>query len=305
MIRTTIALLIVLGTTANAVELTMQNAVITKSESLPAGSVRLPTTSWSGQAAKITEGRIARQVLRISQPNLTTLQLIQPLRVQLQNAGYRETFTCADASCGDFDFRFHLDLLPAPDMYVDLGDYRYLLLEKAGAEPHTISIVASRSRTDGFIHVTQVYEASFPDLVETLPIENETLESNDPSGIVKTLTMAGHAVLDDLVFVTGSSDLGAGPFGSLKALSLWLETNPTAKLIFVGHTDSVGSLDANVNLSTRRAQAVLDHLTAEFGTDATQLEAAGAGYLAPIASNLLEEGRTTNRRVEVVLLSLN
>lgn len=305
MIRPVLALILALGTPAAAFELTLPNAVITKSETMLAGSVRVPKSPWSGQPTTITEGQIDRHVLRISQPELTTLQLIQPLRAQLKDSGYQEIFTCADASCGGFDFRFQLDLLPAPDMYVDLGDYRYLLMAKPGSEPHTFSIVASRSRSDGFVHVTQIYDASFPDPVEVPVVTNPTPDTQDPNGITEALTKAGHAALDDLVFETGSVDLGDGPYSSLQALSLWLDTNPTARVVFVGHTDSVGSLDANINLSRRRALAVVNHLTSEFGTDAAQLEAAGAGYLAPIASNLLEEGRATNRRVEVVLLSID
>jgi OOP family OmpA-OmpF porin len=61
-------------------------------------------------------------------------------------------------------------------------------------------------------------------------------------------------------------------------------------------------LEGNVALSRKRAQAAKAWLLARGIPDA-QVEADGVGYLAPIASNLTEEGRTKNRRVEVILTS--
>lgn len=304
MIRLCAALALICATPAMAVDGLPSNAVITQSETEAAGSARIPTTPWTGTPTSVTEGRIDRQVARIAQAELTTLQLIQPIREALESQGYSVLFTCADASCGGFDFRFQLDLLPAPNMYVDLGDYRYLVMQKTGAAPHTVSILASRSVTDGFIHITKVFAPvlSEPARPTSTSQSNDTLE---PTGIVSALTQNGHAVLSDLNFETGSSDLGVGTYTSLQALSLWLEANPSARIVLVGHTDSVGALEGNTNLSRRRALSVAGRLADDYGAKSEQIEAAGAGYLAPIASNLTEDGRATNRRVEVVLLSLN
>ena len=296
------SLIVSCATPVLGLDLVPPNAVITNSQNAPAGSARIPTTPWTGTPTPLVEGRIDRQAIRIPQPELTTLQLIQPLRDQLLADGYTETFSCADASCGGFDFRFQLDMLPAPDMFVDLGDYRYLVMEKPSGAPHTVSLLASKSQTDGYVHVTQVSAASFPDPVQTPSQTNDTL---DPTGIVERMSATGHAVLPDLEFTTGSADLGPGSYDSLQALSLWLETNPGARIILVGHTDSVGSLESNTNLSRQRALSVAERLTNEYGANTAQIEAAGAGYLSPIASNLTEDGRAANRRVEVVLLSLN
>ena len=297
------ALVLLCATPVSGLDLLPSNFVITKSQIDPAGSVRLPTKPWSGSPNPLIEGQIDRQAARIPQPELTTLQLIQPLREQLLDAGYSEVFSCADASCGGFDFRFQLDLLPAPDMFVDLGDYRYLLMQKPGDAPHTVSILASRSQTDGYVHITQVTDAEFPDQTETpLP---QIIDTLDPAGVIETLIATGHAVLPDLEFTTGSADLGLGPYPSLQALSLWLETNPTARIVLVGHTDSVGALEANTNLSRRRALSVGARMTSEYGADALQIVASGAVFLSPVASNLTEDGRAAYRRFEVVLLSLN
>ena len=73
-------------------------------------------------------------------------------------------------------------------------------------------------------------------------------------------------------------------------------------MALVGHTDDTGALQANVAVSTRRAEAVRARLIETYGVAANRIEAQGAGYMAPITSNATPEGRDINRRVEAVLL---
>ena len=79
-----------------------------------------------------------------------------------------------------------------------------------------------------------------------------------------------------------------------------MKAHPTLKLVIVGHTDNVGDLDYNMNLSKRRAEAVQVALVSSHNVDPSRLKAWGAGYLSPIASNKTEAGRAKNRRVELV-----
>lgn len=78
-----------------------------------------------------------------------------------------------------------------------------------------------------------------------------------------------------------------------------LKQNPQWKIYIVGHTDNVGTYDYNMDLSQRRAKAVVTALTAQYGVQAARLRAAGVGPVAPVASNESEEGRAENRRVEL------
>jgi len=88
----------------------------------------------------------------------------------------------------------------------------------------------------------------------------------------------------------------------LAALAAWLAGNPARRIALVGHTDSQGDLAANVAVSQARAEAVRAILVAQ-GAPAGQIAAEGAGWLAPVASNLTPEGRARNRRVEAVVLA--
>ncbi|MCH8078387.1 MAG: OmpA family protein [Proteobacteria bacterium] len=78
-----------------------------------------------------------------------------------------------------------------------------------------------------------------------------------------------------------------------------IRANPSADLSVEGHTDSRASDSYNLNLSQRRAQAVVDYLVSK-GVSASRLNPAGKGESYPIASNDTREGRHQNRRVEVV-----
>jgi outer membrane protein OmpA-like peptidoglycan-associated protein len=68
----------------------------------------------------------------------------------------------------------------------------------------------------------------------------------------------------------------------------------------VGHTDNVGQLPANLDLSHRRADAVVKILSTKYSIAASRLDAQGVGPLAPVASNDSDAGRAKNRRVELV-----
>ena len=109
--------------------------------------------------------------------------------------------------------------------------------------------------------------------------------------------------LDDLVFASGKAVLEGRDYASLAQLADWLEAHPDRRVTVVGHTDATGALAGNVALSMQRAAAVRDVLVATYGVNAAQVDAQGAGYLAPRDTNQTPEGRQKNRRVEVMLTS--
>lgn len=227
-----------------------------------------------------------------------------PGQSQLEEAGFASRFTCEDTGCGGFDFRFATDVLPAPDMYVDLGDFRFIAFEKSGVGgPSLISLFASRTASSGYVQITSVSaEGTAPQVAPEAP----AIRTTGPAlsgDLIANLEQTGRFILSDLTFETGSAQLGEADFSSLARLANYLLDNPNRTIALVGHTDSVGSLDGNIALSKRRAGSVLERLVTAFGVPRRQLEADGVGYLTPIATNLTEEGRDQNRRVEAILTS--
>jgi len=114
------------------------------------------------------------------------------------------------------------------------------------------------------------------------------------------LTGAGHTVVNGILFDTGKADLKPESDPALQEVAKMLKGNAALKVYVVGHTDNVGGLAANMDLSKRRAASVVQSLTTKYGVSAAQLQSYGDGPYAPVASNDSEDGRTLNRRVELV-----
>lgn len=263
---------------------------------LPLASYALPVGAWDGTVlpTRMVEGRLERRAWRLDLPGRTTLELLAPLRAQLAAEGYQTIFECETEACGGFDFRFATEVLPEPDMHVDLGDFRFL---SAGKGDGVVSLLVSRSTAAGFVQMTHVGPAQAAPVAEA----SGAAAPAPAAAPLPDLAQTGVLPLDDLQFEQGSSALRVGKYPTLLALSAWLAENPARRVTLVGHTDTVGGLDANVAVSRARARAVLDVLVSSYGANPSQLAAEGVGYLAPRATNLTDEGRALNRRVEAVV----
>ncbi len=257
------------------------------------------------------EGRVVRQAWQITGQELSTLGLLTEIRDQVQAQGYEVLLDCTGEECGGFDFRFGIDVLPAPDMFVDLFDFRFLSARNEAAPgAQYVSALVSRAGDVGYIQlvlagndgVEVVSEVETPAAQPELAPEPETEPGSAGNTLAADLVAQGHVILPDLVFTTGSSTLEAGSYDSLSDLAEFLKADPARRVILVGHTDAVGALEGNVRLSRARAASVLARLTEDYDVPAGQLASDGMGYLAPVASNASDEGRRANRRVEAVLL---
>lgn len=114
------------------------------------------------------------------------------------------------------------------------------------------------------------------------------------------LSGSGHVVVNGILFDTGKTDVKPESAAALIEVAKLLKSNPRLKVYVVGHTDNVGALAANMDLSKRRAASVVSTLTTKYGIPAAQLDAIGDGPSAPVSSNDAEDGRALNRRVELV-----
>lgn len=269
-------------------------------------SYALPIGAFAGSVVPIemVEGQVSRHVWKLGGSSSSTLQVVAPLRDQLIAAGYDIVFECADRECGGYDFRFGTDVASEPEMHVDLGDYRFL---SAKAENDTVSLLVSRTSDAAFVQMIHVGPAETPAeppaTVSTKLVQPDEVEAQ--SEFAETLLTKGLAVLGDLSFKTGSSELEEGDFASLAALAGFLIDHPNTTILLVGHTDAEGSLEGNITLSKKRAEAVMERLVAEYMIPAERVQTDGVGFLAPRSSNQTEEGRKQNRRVEAVLTSIN
>jgi len=116
------------------------------------------------------------------------------------------------------------------------------------------------------------------------------------------LSETGRVATQGILFDTGSDVIRPESTPTLKEIGAMLTEHPELRLRIEGHTDNVGSAEANLALSQRRADAVKRHLTTTDAALAARIETAGLGDTKPAAPNTTSEGRQTNRRVELVRL---
>lgn len=275
-------------------------ATETAREVEPGTSYRMPVGPWSasGLPDRLAEGDLEQVVWQIAGP-VTTLDLANSLRQQIETAGWAVLYSCETDACGGFDFRYALPLLPEPDMHVDLGDFRYIA---AANGPELLSLMISRSDQTGFVQLTHIAPQHAGPATSLQPAPAAQPQPAATGEIAARLESAGSLALADLAFATGASDLENPDAPSLDALAAYLAAQPDRRIALVGHTDASGSLAANIAISRARAAAVRAALIAR-GIAANRIEAEGVGYLAPRATNLTAEGRQENRRVEVMLTS--
>jgi outer membrane protein OmpA-like peptidoglycan-associated protein len=112
------------------------------------------------------------------------------------------------------------------------------------------------------------------------------------------LTMPGN-----ITFNTNEYDIRADFFPVLDSVAQILYKYTDTRLQVVGHTDSTGTRDYNYNLSNRRAGSVSNYLASR-GVDQNRLLVQGVGPDRPIASNDNEQGRASNRRVELQIVAV-
>jgi hypothetical protein len=171
-------------------------------------TVRIAAGPWraEGSPAIAAEGTVRLESFRIDETALTTLQMLAPMKAQLEALGWQVLFSCKDRDCGGFDFRYALEVLPPPEMHVSLGDYRYL--SARGPDGAYLAILVSRARQTGFLQLTHVSAGATP--VPALSTRSPDVTSTDLSSLGARLEAEGRVVLSDLDFGRGSAELGAG-----------------------------------------------------------------------------------------------
>jgi OmpA-OmpF porin, OOP family len=121
--------------------------------------------------------------------------------------------------------------------------------------------------------------------------------------MARTIESTGRIALYGIFFDTDKTDLKAESAPTLTEIAQMMKANPKLAILVVGHTDNQGAYEYNIDLSRRRADAVVKALASSHGVDAKRMRGGGVGMMAPAAANDTEEGRAKNRRVEIVKLN--
>lgn len=265
------------------------------------GSVAFAGDNWTFPKSSTVEGQITR--IRYKVPvGRTSLEVFRNYENALKTAGFQILFSCMTAQCGDGDvFAQTLFGVGAAPLTLNSKSQRYLaakLTRPAGEAWVRLFVIeneewASMAGTEKGQVVTQL------DIVETKLMQGGMVTVN-ADGMRKSLEESGRVALYGIYFDTGKADVKPQSKGALDEIAKLLRGNPSMRLLVVGHTDNAGSIEVNRELSDRRANAVVQQLVASYGIAQTRLTPVGVGFASPIATNRSDDGKSKNRRVELV-----
>lgn len=160
--------------------------------------------------------------------------------------------------------------------------------------PHVFSLTAGKTPV---VVVLQLDTSNYYlNIIEQQPLVDKVTAGQ----LASELQANGVATLY-IEFETAKAALNNDGRAVAKEVAALLQANPALRLSIEGHTDNVGQAADNKRLSLERAEAVMRFVVAS-GIDAKRLTAVGHGQDYPIADNRREEGRSKNRRVELVKL---
>ena len=120
---------------------------------------------------------------------------------------------------------------------------------------------------------------------------------------LQPVTLNANFVFNNILFKNNSYELPSSGLIELDKLLQVLNENPSIRIEISGHTDNLGKPEDNQTLSTNRAKAIVDYLTAK-GIDTRRLIYKGYAATKPIVANDSEAGRAKNRRTEFTVISL-
>jgi outer membrane protein OmpA-like peptidoglycan-associated protein len=250
-------------------------------------------------AAQMVEGRLT-QISYRAPAGRSTLEIARAYEEALKAKGFEILFQCVGGECGGRDFNhassaYRFNYGSFGENYVD---QRYLAarLEREGGDVYASIYTVLNTSSGGPDHDRTFVQV---DVVEVQPRSGEIVVVKADE-MERALGQSGHIALYGIYFDTDKTEIKPESAATLEEIAKVLESRPDLKLLVVGHTDNQGGLEYNMDLSRRRAAAVVRALTGQYGIDPGRLSAHGVGYLAPVASNASEEGRAKNRRVELV-----
>ncbi len=260
---------------------------------LPVGKVHFDDKTQTDAVDKTVkvEGRLT--YLDYETPaNRGGLEVLDNYKQGLAQAGFKILFSCYATECARE------------------GDVGYILnRDQFGDDPSQVGsdqtgyLTAKLARPEGDVYATIIVDQqnAVTDVVvaEARPMQ-KGLVKVDAKALLNDINRTGHAAIYGIYFDTNKATVKPKSKQALSAIAKLLKNKAGLKLYVVGNTDNVGTLDYNMRLSRRRAEAVVSVLVKQYGIAPARLRAAGVGPLAPVLANSTDAGRAKNRRVELV-----
>lgn len=314
-----------------------QGSFIVASETKAFAQFELPTAALVRVPDKLTrqnnrvhepktrrslEGSYTRLAYLIPE-NRSPLEVVRNYEDEIAGGGGKVLFACRGAECGGDperssgggggDSSLGMFLYPAERLTDPHGsnghcalaekitDQHYLAAEipQAGAHVSILTYTLVVSHPKAACRAFNARTIAVVDIVVAKARETRMV-TVAAAEIAKSLNSSGHMALYGIYFDFNKADVKAESDPTLEQIAQLLKATPALKLLVVGHTDNVGGYSFNLDLSQRRAAAVVAALTTRFGIGRDRLTPVGVSFASPVASNRTDEGRGRNRRVELV-----
>ena len=250
---------------------------------------------------KTVEGKTTTIIYELEGPQ-SALEVFRNYEQAFSRAGLKPLLSCFNKTCGN---QLAISLFRGNDkealyrsmLYDSIdnstADFGYLSASgTANGAPLTAAVFVGRIRTGSSVYVGL-------DVIEGEPMKTDQLVV-DVNKLQKDIQEQGKVVLSGIYFDTDKDVVKPESAQALQAITTYLQKS-SQNFFVVGHSDTAGAYEHNLDLSRRRAEAVVTELVAKYGIAKARLTPVGIGPVSPTMSNASDAGRSKNRRVELVL----
>ena len=271
---------------------------------------------------KALEGAYTR-IAYLIPADRSPLEVLRNYQDDIKSKGGKILYECKAAECGadpsrssgggGGDMSLAMYLYP-PERVIDphgsngycalaenITDQRYTAAELPEPGAH-VSVLTYTIVAPGGSDVCHGFNGRTIAVVDILEAKDreKKMVTVDAGAMAKAIESSGRVALYGIHFDFNKADVKPESEPTLQEITKLLKETPTRKLLVVGHTDNVGTFAFNLDLSQRRAAAVVAALATRFGIAKERLTPVGVSFASPVAPNIDEDGRAKNRRVELV-----
>jgi OOP family OmpA-OmpF porin len=273
------------------------------SYTLPLGKMKKTASQVTFANSLELEGKVTRVTYVGSDPNRTALEVYRNYQAELASKGWEILWEGSEGELSDAMGRMFLgryDYRPGGTFVLSPDGCRYLAAKKGG---NHLSLLVTNYKV-GTVNPKSLQPAKGVPVIALDVIESAAME--EKMVVVKAEEMAsrildqGGVNLYGFYFDTGSATLKPESAPTLAEVEKLLISDASLRLLVVGHTDGVGGFEDNIELSKKRAAAVVTALSEKVPAASSRLTPCGVGYQCPIATNSSDDGRAKNRRVALV-----
>jgi OmpA-OmpF porin, OOP family len=270
------------------------------------------------KSAKTVEGRRTHILYHVGRDR-SPLEVARNYEEELKAQGGRVLYTCKEAACGGSPtgnvqrgdpglVNFLYPRRRASETYgtpaycaMDGGvdGLQYAAFELGGGRGYASVAVYATAGQGGTCSNFNGATFVTVDLVETKARE-QRMVAVKATEMAEAIDGAGKVALYGIYFEADKAVLRPEADATLEQIGKLMKEKPQLKLLVVGHTDNTGPFSSNMDLSQRRAAAVVAALTSRYGVKKDRLTPVGVSFAAPVSSNRTDDGRAKNRRVELV-----